>query len=212
MFGCGGAAFGRRAIRDWVRRLVGGLFGGRFQASAAIGLATILGLAGLLCPFAADAQSLALPGQFDVTPTGAANYKIPIAVAPGTAGMMPALTVEYSNQAGDGILGIGWSLGGLPSIGRCAQTFAQDGVRGAVSYTLSDRYCLEGQRLMAISGSDGADGSEYRTEIEGFSKIVAHGTTGNGPAWFEVHTKSGQTMEYGHTADSQLLAVGKTTA
>src|SRR5581483_1226522 len=33
-----------------------------------------------------------------------------------------------------------------------------------------------------------------------------------GPSWFEVHTKSGQIMEFGHTTDSLALAVGKTTA
>ena len=42
-------------------------------------------------------------------------------------------------------------------------------------------------------------------------KIVAHGSTGNGPDWFEVHTRNGQTLEFGHTPDSKLLAVGTPT-
>jgi len=65
---------------------------------------------------------------------------------------------------------------------------------------------------MAISGVYGAEGTEYRTEIESFTRVISHDAAGNGPAWFEVHTKSGQTMEFGHTADSLLLAQGKTTA
>ncbi len=156
---------------------------------------------------AAGPPAMIVPGQYSVSPTGAATYSIPISVVPGTAGMVPALSLEYSSQSGDGLEGIGWSLGGLPSIGRCAQTIAQDsGNHGGVNYNSDDRFCMDGQRLILISGSYGANGSEYRTEIESFSKIIAHGTAGSGPAWFEVHTKAGQTMEFGNTSDSQALA------
>jgi len=67
---------------------------------------------------------------------------------------------------------------------------------------------------MSIStrGTYGADGTEYRTEVESFSKVVSRGTAGTGPAWFEVRTKTGQIMEFGNTADSRILAQGKTTA
>ena len=71
---------------------------------------------------------------------------------------------------------------------------------------------LRGRRLVAISGAYGADGTEYRTEVDSFARILSHGTAGTGPAWFEVHTKSGQAMEFGRTADSQILAQGKATA
>ena len=107
---------------------------------------------------------------------------------------------------------MGWMLDGLPSIGRCPRTLAQDGVRGAVKYDANDRFCLDGQRLIAISGTYGANGTEYRTEVESFSKIVSFGTAGTGPAWFEVKTKSGQIMQFGNTTDSRILAQGKTTA
>lgn len=160
----------------------------------------------------AFAEAMLLPGSFDVDGRGAAAYSIPITVPPGTAGMVPALTLDYSSQSGNGLEGVGWSLTGLPSIGRCPQTVAQDGFRSYVTYDIyfqygaADRYCLDGQRLIVINGGTyGADGSEYRTELEGFSKILAHGATGTGPIWFEVHTKSGQIMEFGHSADSQLV-------
>ncbi|TQF42594.1 hypothetical protein UNPF46_04630 [Bradyrhizobium sp. UNPF46] len=65
---------------------------------------------------------------------------------------------------------------------------------------------------MATSGAYGGDGTQYRTEIESFSKIISHGSAGSGPAWFEVRTKSGQTMEFGNTADSRLLAEGQASA
>ena len=174
-------------------------------------LAVILVQASL--PLSASAQEaplMMLPGQFDVTPTGAAAYSIPIAVSPGTGGMVPSLSLEYSSQSGDGIMGLGFSLSGLPSIGRCPRTVAQDGVKGSVNYDTDDRFCLEGQRLTAISGTYGADGTEYRTEIEGFSRVISYGTAGTGPHHFAVWTKSGQVMQFGATDDSRFEAVGTT--
>ena len=162
---------------------------------------------------AADAPpAMIVPGQFNVSATGAATYTIPIAVPPGTAGMVPALSLDYSSQSGDGIVGLGWTLSGLPSIGRCARTYAQDNVHGSVNYDNNDRFCMEGQRLVAISGTYGADSTVYRTEIDGFSKIVSYGTAGNGPSYFKVWTKSGQIMEFGNTTNSKILAVGSSTA
>lgn len=58
---------------------------------------------------------------------------------------------------------------------------AQDGVRGAVGYNADDRFCLDGTRLVTINGSYGADGTEYRTEVEGYSKVISRGTAGSGP-------------------------------
>ncbi|MEI9997493.1 MAG: FG-GAP-like repeat-containing protein [Rhizomicrobium sp.] len=155
---------------------------------------------------------MTVPGTFSVDPMGAATYSLPLMVTPGTAGMMPALSLNYSSQAGDGIVGKGWALSGLSAIGRCPRTVAQDGIHGGVNYDSNDRFCMNGQHLVLISGTYGADGSEYRTEIESFSRVIAHGTAGNGPAWFEVHTKAGQVLEFGNTADSRVLAVGKATA
>ena len=157
-------------------------------------------------------QSMTLPGKFSVGSSGSATYNIPIAVPPGTAGLAPSLSLEYNSQGSSGLLGIGWSLGGLPSIGRCPQTIAQDGALGAINFNNNDRFCMDGQRLVLISGTYGADGAQYRTEVETFSEIISHGTAGNGPAWFEVHTKSGQIMQFGNTTDSQVLAKGTSTA
>jgi Insecticide toxin TcdB middle/N-terminal region/Salmonella virulence plasmid 65kDa B protein/FG-GAP-like repeat len=177
--------------------------------SAAFGIATIFlaasmssGLSGMM----------ALPGKFSVSPSGAAGYGIPIAIPPGSAGVMPSLSLDYNSQMKNGLLGMSWTLGGLPSIGRCPKTMAQDGAPGNVNLDANDRFCMEGQRLIVTSGTYGADGALYRTEVDTLSKIISHGTAGNGPAWFEVHAKSGQIMEFGHTADSQILAQGKTTA
>jgi len=151
------------------------------------------------------------PGQFQVSESGAATYTIPIQVSPGVGGMEPKLSLNYSSQSGNGLLGVGWNLAGLGGITHCARTLAQDGVRGSVTYDGNDRYCLDGQRLIAINGSDGGDGTEYRTERESFAKIVSYGAAGSGPAWFKVWTKAGQVMEYGATVDSRMNVTGKNT-
>ncbi|MDD4190742.1 MAG: VCBS repeat-containing protein, partial [Mangrovibacterium sp.] len=54
------------------------------------------------------------------------------------------------------------------------------------------------------SGTYGEAGSEYRTEIEEFAKVVAWGSTGSGPEWFKVYAKSGLIYEFGNTADSKI--------
>ena len=154
----------------------------------------------------------ALAGTLAVNRYGAATYQIPIEVPPGTAGVEPSLSLAYASNGGNGLLGVGWSLGGLSAIGRCPRTPAQDGARGAIGYDADDRFCLDGRRLVAVSGAYGADGTAYRTEIDGFAKIVSRGRAGTGPARFEVRTKSGQTMEYGNTANSRIEAVGRSEA
>jgi hypothetical protein len=161
--------------------------------------------------------AMSTPVQVGVSPSGAAVSTIPIQVPPGTAGLEPKLSLNYNSQSGNGLLGVGWSLGGLSVIGRCQQTVAQDGVRqdglrGGINLDANDRFCLDGQRLILISGIYGENGAEYRTERDAFSRIQSFGTAGNGPAWFKVSTKSGQVMEYGNTEDSRIQSQGKATA
>jgi len=143
------------------------------------------------------------PENTKVSSGGAATQSIPIAVPPGTAGVQPNLTLTYNSQGENSLLGVGWSVSGLPVIHRCPRTVAQDNFRGGVNYDTNDRFCLDGQRLMAISGTYGANLTEYRTELDSFLKIVSYGTAGTGPAYFTVKTKAGETMEFGGNATSQ---------
>lgn len=162
---------------------------------------------GMLIPFVAAQAQMALPSSAGVAPSGAATYQVPLQLPPGVAGMTPKLAFTYNSQAGNGLMGWGWTLDGLSAITRCPQTMVHDGARGSINFDANDRFCLDGQRLILVSGVYGADGSEYRTELESFSRIVARGAAGNGPAYFSVQTKSGLAMQYGFTADSRIEAV-----
>ena len=151
-------------------------------------------------------------GMFKDSNTGAGTYTLPISVPPGTAGVAPKIGFVYNsqdNQLADNLMGIGWSLSGLPTIQRCPATVAQDGFRGGINYDSNDRFCLDGQRLMAISGTYGGNGTEYRTEVDSGVKVISSGTAGSGPASFTVRTKAGELMEFGNTADSRIEAQGK---
>jgi RHS repeat-associated protein len=180
---------------------------------ARVALGLVLALLGMVLLGApqALAGAMQLDGQFKVNAQGAATYTIPLTVPPGTAGMQPSLTLDYNSQGANGLLGVGWTLGGFMSIGRCPQTPVQDGAATSIAYASSDRFCLDDQRLMLVSGTYGGDGAEYRTEVESFTRVISHGVAGTGPSWFEIRTKSGQTMQLGNSTDSKILALGQTS-
>ncbi|QOU29873.1 VCBS repeat-containing protein [Vibrio coralliilyticus] len=152
----------------------------------------------------ADAEkSIQLSGDFSVS-GGQASYSLPISVAPGRAGHQPLLSLEYRSDSPNGMLGMGWSFGGLSSISRCGKNLEKDGRWGRVNFDSNDRYCLDGQRLVAISGRDGENLTEYRVENNGYAKIVSFGRAGDGPASFKVWYKDGSVYEYGVSDDSRV--------
>lgn len=163
-------------------------------------------------PLAAVTVAGHTAGQFQVGESGAATYTVPITALPGTAGMEPQLAFSYNSQGSNSLVGVGWSLSGLSVISRCPATIAQDGSIAPVDFDGNDRFCLDGERLMAIGGVYGADATEYRTEQDTFRQVISDGQAGTGPASFTVRTKAGLTFEYGGTADSLIEAQGKTSA
>ena len=167
-------------------------------------------------PHLGNADAGSLPGTLAVGNDGAATYSIPIAVPPGTGGMAPVLSLNYTSLGGNGIVGMGWSLGGLSTIHRCAKTIAQDGQPGRISFTQADRLCLDGQRLLRADGANpGTDvaaqdaaywtaAAQYRTEQESFSRITRLANGG-----FKVEAKDGRIHYYGTDASSFIKAQGR---
>jgi YD repeat-containing protein len=148
------------------------------------------------------------PGNSTVTATGSFQYNIPIWAPPGPHGLQPNIALTYDSRQSMGYVGVGWGLSGLSSIYRCNQTFAQDPAPGPVTLTQSDVFCMDGQRLRLTSGTYGAAGSTYQTEVANFSNVTANGTAGNGPATFSVQGSDGRTYEYGNGGNSQVIATG----
>lgn len=150
-------------------------------------------------------------GGVSVGPNGQLTYSLPIFTAPAAGSMAPSLSIDYSSQAGPGLVGIGGSLSGLSAVGRCPKTIAQDGATSEIAYDDTDRFCLDGQRLVAVSGVYGADQTEYRTELDSLTRIVSYGRQGLGPASFRAWMKSGQILDFGTTASSRIEVSGGTT-
>ena len=73
-------------------------------------------------------------GEFRVNEQGGATYSIPISLPSGTAGVTPQISLGYSSQGGDGVMGVGWSLSAGSAISRCPKTIAQDGVISGVDF------------------------------------------------------------------------------
>ena len=164
-------------------------------------------------PSGVDAAVGVTRGAPSVSSAGTAVYEIPLTLPPGTNGLTPRLSLRYSHTQGSGLFGVGWSLTGLSAIVRCNKTYAQDaGVPSAATLAVSDGYCLDGNRLRLTGGTYGTAGSTYQTEIETFSRVLAQGVAGNGPASWEVRGKDGLIYEYGNSADSRIESVGSSTA
>lgn len=153
-----------------------------------------------------------------VTEGGQAAHAFTIPVPPGIAGLQPKLALQHSGGRG-GPFGAGWGLGGLSTVTRCGSTLATDGVRRGVLYNEQDRFCLDGQRLIAVQTGTGnpwprpqpaytGAEMEFRTEKESYSRIRAYGGNGTtGPAYFKVWTKSGLLYEYGLGGNSLIKTV-----
>lgn len=154
----------------------------------------------------------AISADFSVNSTGKVNYNIPLNLIPSIGGIAPGLSLSYDQGAGNGLVGMGWYISGLSEISRCPTTITQDSYINGVNFNSSDKYCLNGQRLVSIgAGQYGANGTEYRTENETFSKIISYGSSGNGPSYFKVWKPSGEIETYGDTSASRRLTQGATS-
>jgi hypothetical protein len=146
----------------------------------------------------------AIAGVAGVSPSGAATYTIPIFTRLGINGMEPQLTINYNSQGGNGILGVGWSLGGLSAISLSPNLKYNDGYFEAIKFNgngtpkdrYSERYALDGNRLVQ-------DGDTYRTEMETFQKIEKSGSGTN--ISFKSTTKEGTKIYYGTSTNSRIM-------
>ncbi|KAF0802140.1 RHS repeat-associated core domain [Alcanivorax xiamenensis] len=166
----------------------------------------------------ASSQSLtgqlvgASPGALDVV-QGQLRYSIPIQLPDGPGGINPSFSLDYSSDSGYGHAGMGFHISGLSAIERCPmrRTLLRDGISAGVAGTTADLACLDGQRLILVSGSYWRDGSVYRTEAESGVKVVYQ--LGGSPIWsawnrdkgtFIVYQKNGDIYRYGASGATRV--------
>ncbi len=147
-----------------------------------------------------------IDGSAAATASGGVSYSIPIFTSPGTNGVQPAIALVYNSQGLTGIAGFGWNISGLSAISRTGKNKYHNGIVQPVTYTTDDAFLLDGMRLNAISGANGANGTVYAGEKETFAKIISNTTISpNNPDWFQVTAKDGSVMEFGHSLNSRIM-------
>src|SRR6266849_4214158 len=95
--------------------------------------AATFGLASLTLILAGNASA----GEVNLS-TGGYSHAIPIEV-PAFHGLEPKLALAYSSQGGNGIVGAGWSLGGISTI-----EWSRPG-GGAPNVGVTSGYFMDGQ-------------------------------------------------------------------
>ncbi|WP_070967914.1 SpvB/TcaC N-terminal domain-containing protein [Vibrio sonorensis] len=163
----------------------------------------IFALAFLVTSFASSASVVGeLTGSHSVN-QGKSAYSIPVRLPEGINGLVPNLSISYQQGSGNGPLGLGVQLTGFSTIHRCTKTQSVDGEVGGISFDDSDVYCLDGKRLLLLSGQLGKAGSEYRVNNDWLTKVVAVGNTLSGPESWVVYGSEGYISFYGARSDSK---------
>ena len=83
---------------------------------------------------------------------------------------------------------------GFSSIHRCGRTKSQDGFNKPIEYVTADAYCMDGTRLILVSGTYGKDGAEWRTETNQWMQILSHGNGDQGTIFPSYNTHSSSLM------------------
>jgi hypothetical protein len=78
----------------------------------------------------------------------------------------------------------------------------------SVKLDAQDRLCLDGQRLMLISGTYGATGAVYRTEIESYVRVEQTGAISSTTSSFTVKYDDGRVAYYGSDVNSRHIPDG----
>ena len=151
-------------------------------------------------------------GVFSVSPTGAATYTIPIKVQSGLSDFVPSISLTYSSQSGNGIVGMGFGISGLSSISIVPKSIYFDNKAKALSKDDDNAFVLDGMRLLQTNGADvdnGKTGAVYRTENEQYSLISITASQNGTPATFQVKATNGTTYRYGSSTGRHTLSNGK---
>ncbi|HEY2070588.1 MAG TPA: RHS repeat-associated core domain-containing protein [Rhizomicrobium sp.] len=145
-----------------------------------------------------------LAGDFAVDMSGSGTCDYPLDLPPGTAGLLPKLSLNYNGSRGQGLLGVGWAVTGLSSITRVPCTVAQDGEAAGALVGINGQppasFALDGARLIEVKIG------KYRTELNK-GDIAFLERDSDGAEHWTVATKDGLRMEYGGVASARVMSV-----
>ena len=156
-----------------------------------------------------------LPIDVSADGQGGMTATIGLQVPRGTGGREPGFTLKYSNNAGNGRLGLGWELSYLPAIARCPKRHMENGVSAKVSFTVDDVFCVSGNQLVLVNGTDASlsmyDGTQYyadrydRILYQPFGPRKTRLNRGvTGPEYWIASMPNGVVHVYGQTPDSRV--------
>ncbi len=136
-----------------------------------------------------------IPDSLSVGPMGNIEYFLPIATAPGSGGLTPDISLKYDSGASNGLLGVGWSISGISQLSKCAKTKVDDNDVSTIEN--KDRLCLDGKKLLLLSGTYNEPGASYQLHDKMPMSIVAGNTTvEDGVESYTVTLTDGQILIY----------------
>ncbi|HBG42117.1 MAG TPA: endonuclease [Porphyromonadaceae bacterium] len=138
-----------------------------------------------------------IPMSSSVSPGGSVACSVPIEVAQGRQGFQPQLTVSYNSQGGNGVLGVGWNIGGWSRITRVGKSMYYDSKASGVNLANDDAFVLDGMRLIKLSATSSQ--IDYQTE-QGNIKVKAV-LSGSAIRYFEVNYPNGNKGIFGQTGN-----------
>lgn len=138
-----------------------------------------------------------IPIKSGTSQSGARTYEVPISVYPGMKGFQPTLSLSYNSQRGNSVMGMGWTISGLPIIARSGKSKYYDGRTQGVILNNSDSFVLDGVRLIKTDST-----STYYLYQSEHGNIKAKGYySGNTMRYFEVFYPNGNKGVFGYTTN-----------
>ena len=138
-----------------------------------------------------------IPISSSVSPSGAKCYNVPIEIVPGRQGFQPNISLSYNSQAGNGLVGVGWSISGLSSIERVNKNMFFDGKNDIPALSGDDAFTLDGVRL--IKNETTSTDTQYNYEtVTGNTRVIAY-VNGDIVKFFKVFYPNGTIGIMGYT-------------
>lgn len=146
-----------------------------------------------------------IPYQESVTPYGGRVYTIPFMTSP-LAGFAPQVSLQYNSQAGNGLAGYGWNIGGLSSITMTNKNLYYHGETAPANVSDTDAaYSLDGVPL--VRNDDASLAAEYPLETARGHIIVKKHMSGNVISYFTALYPDGSKATFGMTSNTTAKSV-----